>query len=1327
MTHMRHARPRILLLTGFFIICTFLPHYELDAQEHTFEGLRINEILPNPVGKDAENEFIEIINTTDNTVSLSGITLSDRTEKNVYTFSQEVALEPQDLLTLFHSNDFNFTLNNNGDDLFLRTPDNTTIDTFTYTTAQEGESLNRGNTPYSAKPTPNEKNQLNPNLKNPTKEKEEVTNDISEDTPKEEETTNPKNNINDDNIQEKKEVPENQNTQEKPEKENVQDKTIYQKILISEILVNPYGKDTAGEFIELYNPHKTDITLENWKLQDTSKNGSYTFTDKTIKAESYYTIFRSEFGFALNNTGEEKVILKNPEDTISAEATFTAPAEGMSLNFSKAAWLPSITITPNAINNVTQALECRQTEEKDHTNNEHVEMEKSIDENTDTNQNTVSQGNAANKNNDDALPSILISEFLPNPEGADSENEFIELFNPSTQEVNLIGWTLSDTSKGGKYTFDKEKAIKSKGFVIIYRKEFTFALNNTGEEKITLTKPGGKISDETVYSETAQGNSYIKEGGIWKQTEKPTPGEENILHIAEIPNKNEESIKEEGKESEKVNENENTDQQSISEESFPTLSITEFLPNPEGEDALQEFIEIYNPQQEAVNLKNWTLKDNSKSGAYTFNDRTLQPGEYTAIYRSTSKIALNNTGEERIFLLTPTEKVVAQAVYSASQEGISYAFSKEKWQETTTPTPGAANIISAPIVEEEAAATEEKSKIQTEEKPETTILKNYPNIFLTEFLPQPNKEKNEVEFIELYNPTAEDHNLSQWIIKDASKNGSYTLPEKSIIKARSFFLIEKPAFTFALNNTGNEVITLIAPNSNTKDEAAYTGSTKGFSYARKILSPDEKFVPTSTPTPGKENNITNTGTEVTETKDENSGPFLPLILTELLPAPESGKEEYIEIYNPNNEEVALEGWELSDASVRGIYTFKASGTIDPGAYHTIYKSTYKFALNNSGAETVTLKDPSGKETSTVSYDGAQTNASYSRENIWESEKWRFTLTQTPGKPNIFPDPLLITEIEVDGKYKDADTEFSLEIVGADMDDVSVKWDFGNGKTSTKKKATHKYKKTGNYTASVTVKNAVESITKTFPIEIKKYPERKIRIEAVLPNPTGKDSGKEYILITNKDKKKVNLDDWSIATGKDEDSLKNHPFKKKITLKKGESKKITRKHSAISLGNSEGTIELRSPSGKEIDSVSYDYTDAKTIPEDALYIKGESGWTWQNTIKSENSNKSTFNALSKEQQEEIIAQALANTKENEKEDAVITHSKKAQEILHENEQVTNKKSLWQKIVDRIKSVFTSDAQAKQKTTKEIPRHFTDDVCTKKLHTENTITQKLCQNH
>ncbi len=1219
----------------------------------TYPAIIISEALPNPQGSDAEGEFIELYNPSNSPQTLTDWTLVDASDKPQSL--AELTVPAAGYLILMRS-DFIFALNNTDKEtITLQNPLGETSDTISFSDTPEGTSQARtklttdGNLETTTTPTPGAQNVFTANEGIKVGEENESSEE-TEDT----KTTNTISN-NDNNT--------------KADEEEVDGGTTT-NITINEVLPNPIGADTTGEYIELHNSNDYDVSIADWSISDASK-GAYKFPiDATIRTGEHKTIFRSDFGFALNNTGDETVTLKNAQDEIIAHVKFTAPQEGRSLNFSTSdkTQSPSNTLTPNAPN-IIQVLQCAPESDGIKTAQNESEVK--------TTAKITSLTPAAE------LPDITLSEIYPNPPGSDAESEFIELYNPSDTEVTLKDWTLSDASAGGRHALDSNDTIAPKSLLTVYRSIFGFALNNTGDETVTLTKPDGSLSDKQTYTNISEGSSYSKIDGVWTVTTTPTPESENII----TSQATEQSQSSESASQDSSNQNNApADQQVTQTGPFAEIILTEVLANPAGEDIQGEFVEFYNPNESTIDLAGWILSDASISGKHTIQDLTVQPQSYSVLYREKSKIALNNSGTETVTLQSPDEKVKSEVTYTTALEDISLSFDRNTgtWAQTTTLTPGEENIF-----------TEEKEsdKITDENTPKTEssteILAIYPAIIISEILPNPDDESSFAkEFIELYNPNARDISLSGWMLKDGSASGKYTFEDDDLIAAGAYIAIEKPTFTFALNNSGEEFLTLIAPNENEKDRVSYSETTKGVSLIRERLDLKENLVQALIPTPGTPNASSkkqeaDAGVDsnaTTETFEVTLDTYPPLILNEILANPdaETGSVvEYIELYNPTQSTVNLSSWTLKDGSKSGKYTF-SDEVIDPGEYKVVDRDTYKFALNNSGTETLSLIDPGEKIASTLAYDTAAKGISYG----WTGKRWRFSKTQTPGRPNIFGEEIIITDINTDNLYKDVTAEFEVEFSGADEDDVDIRWDFGNGKKSTKKDTTHKYKDKGTYIASVTVSSNTESTTKQFDIKIKSYPKRKIRITQIMPNPEGKDSGAEYIVITNKDKKKVKLKDWSIATGKDEESARNHPLKKSFSLKPGESKYITKKHSAISLNNSAGYVELRSPTGSNIDDVEYDYEFANTIPEGVSYTKNEKTWTWSSAQKESSKVTPKLSDLSDEEQEAIIARAMANMRG----EPVPSNTAKMTTVKKEMIQPTEK-SLWEKVIDKARRFFT----------------------------------------
>jgi hypothetical protein len=129
--------------------------------------------------------------------------------------------------------------------------------------------------------------------------------------------------------------------------------------------------------------------------------------------------------------------------------------------------------------------------------------------------------------------------------------------------------------------------------------------------------------------------------------------------------------------------------------------ITELLPNPigTGNDGTDEFIELYNPNTEPFPLKGYVLQTGVTTvHSYAFPDgAALAPG-YNVFYAVDTNLSMSNTsGQAR--LLTPDGVIVAEtAAYDGADDGAAWAFADGRWQWTTSPTPGAANTITAAVV-----------------------------------------------------------------------------------------------------------------------------------------------------------------------------------------------------------------------------------------------------------------------------------------------------------------------------------------------------------------------------------------------------------------------------------------------------------------------------------------------------------------------------------------------------------------------------------------------------------------------------------------------------
>jgi hypothetical protein len=273
---------------------------------------------------------------------------------------------------------------------------------------------------------------------------------------------------------------------------------------VSEILPNPAlpKTDANDEYIELYNPNNQTFDLSNFKLQ-TAAGSSYVFPDgrSTLEPYQFKAFFSSSTNLSLPNSSGQVKLLSPGGELLEISDTYADAPEDSSWVLADGLWQWTSVLTPDARNIITAggpsvlgdapappALKKTQT-----------------------------------------YASLSISELLPNPKTpqTDAKDEFIEIYNPNTQPVNLSGYTLVSGSKDNhKYTI-KSGSIGPKAYKAFYAPETHLTLSNS-DGRAKILSPGGSQIDATAdYAKAPDGQSWIYAGGKWQWTTVPTPGKAN--------------------------------------------------------------------------------------------------------------------------------------------------------------------------------------------------------------------------------------------------------------------------------------------------------------------------------------------------------------------------------------------------------------------------------------------------------------------------------------------------------------------------------------------------------------------------------------------------------------------------------------------------------------------------------------------------------------------------------------------------------------------------------------------------------------------------------
>ncbi|OGB73528.1 hypothetical protein A3K24_01585 [candidate division Kazan bacterium RIFCSPHIGHO2_01_FULL_44_14] len=284
-----------------------------------------------------------------------------------------------------------------------------------------------------------------------------------------------------------------------------------------------------------------------------------------------------------------------------------------------------------------------------------------------------------------------------------------------------------------------------------------------------------------------------------------------------------------------------------------TVRINEIYPHP-NTTSNDEFIELYNSGDRAINLLSWRLDDIPEGGSapYTFENVNIGAKGFLVIYKPQSKLTLNDNGDS-VYLIQPDNFVLDQVDYDNAGIGQTLSRFTSGWKWTTTPTPNGANVLSEPVDDTQP----NEPPLEPDDEPITPTYQSK-DLELTELLPNPNSSD---EFIELFNPGTSAINLTDWQLKDASGK-KYTIGDFEVtvqangllIQPQQYVVITQTMSKIALNNSGGETVTLLDPSGQIVDSASYPDKAPvGASYAL-ITAGLWTWVPT--PTPGQANLVT---------------------------------------------------------------------------------------------------------------------------------------------------------------------------------------------------------------------------------------------------------------------------------------------------------------------------------------------------------------------------------------------------------------------------------------------------------------------------------------
>ena len=459
-------------------------------------------------------------------------------------------------------------------------------------------------------------------------------------------------------------------------------------LVISQVQITGGAGHTTDDFVELYNPTDSDVDLNGMRLVKRTKTGT---ADTLIKSWTTSTIIPAHKFYLWANSSYSGISPSADVVTTGSLADDNGVALRSGSNdtgtiIDSVAWGEAanafvewgvFTFNPTVNQSLERVADLDNNAADFVLTASHPRNSQSSAESSPL-PNPPPQGEGTEATSTPAVTpnaasggfSLEISELMPNPSGADAGAEWIELYNSGTGQIDLSGWILDDDDDqdfpaATAYKISEETVILPLKYLTITIPKGRFALNNSGEDALRVFDAAKSLRLRIAYAGgAAEDASYARDSlGVWEWPDTPTPDSVNVFA---------------------------TETAYVSD-----LIISEVVSNPEGDEEEGEFIEIYNPGEDSVDLTEWVLSDKTKRYVISDDDliaTEIPAGGYLAFYREATGISLNNTGEEQVSFFNPDAKLVQSLTFSAGKEGQSYSWSNAKvYQWTTKITPGRKN------------------------------------------------------------------------------------------------------------------------------------------------------------------------------------------------------------------------------------------------------------------------------------------------------------------------------------------------------------------------------------------------------------------------------------------------------------------------------------------------------------------------------------------------------------------------------------------------------------------------------------------------------------
>jgi len=552
-------------------------------------------------------------------------------------------------------------------------------------------------------------------------------------------------------------------------------------VVISEIAWAGTKASPYDEWIELYNPTSTGVDLTNWEI--VAKDGLPLIPlSGTIPAGGFYLIYRGLANVIsdvtadlvypfdqLSDAGETLYLLdasRNTIDTANVSGTVWPAgkvggnyptmerimANGLVIPDGPFAWITNTGVVKNGHDAAGHAIYGTPKQPNWAFTVTITPTATVTGTATRTPTRTVTPTGTIHTPTPTATPTlgIIINEVAWMGTAAASGDEWVELYNPTSADVNLSGWTLKSTDDtinipltGWIYKSSSTDPNKDAYYIIASSSTFTDVVIDQNMPSTLSTFENGGESLQLINSSGTLVDTANSKGGTWPAgTASPTYASmerhagttldtvTNWYTFVGTPTKHDRnndlikgtpgyanwaaSVTATPTKTPTLTPRAPTPRATNAPPLVAILVINEFLPragfdwNRDGKvDVFDEFIEVANLGPIDANLSGWKLDDmpNGGSNPYTLPSMVLKPGQRIVFYASQTNVLLSDGGDT-VRLLNPNNVVKDAHSYTvvkvADQSTCRIPDIRGSWYSDCFPTPNQANsrtgtVPSAPM------------------------------------------------------------------------------------------------------------------------------------------------------------------------------------------------------------------------------------------------------------------------------------------------------------------------------------------------------------------------------------------------------------------------------------------------------------------------------------------------------------------------------------------------------------------------------------------------------------------------------------------------------